>query len=371
LVVVQIALSLLVLACAGLCIRSVKKLQGLDPGFEPSRVVLMSFDLSLNDFKPARASEFYDRLLDRVRRVPGVEAASLSANTPLNGRVWRMSIARIEGAVLEPNEPSAEYNIIGPDYFRVLGASVLRGWEFSSIDSATSTKSVIVNEAFVRRYWPDQDPIGKRLFRHGPAREGTATEVVGVVGGIRSGKLTQAPGPAMYFPVSQWPELALTLTVRTGLEPSATIRALRSVVKSLDQNVPVFAVQTLEQQRSASLALERMAATLLGGFGALGLLLAALGIYGVLAYTVSRRTREIGVRMAVGAQVGDVLRLILREGIGLAAAGVVLGLIGAFGATRLLRGFLYEVMPLDPLTFTVVTLMLASIALPACHTEHG
>ncbi|HTH50063.1 MAG TPA: ABC transporter permease [Candidatus Limnocylindria bacterium] len=366
LVVFQIALSLLVLVSAGLCVRSLKKLQQLDPGFEPSRVVLMSFDLGLNNFSQPQAKAFYDRLLERVRTLPGVEAASLGFTTPLSGSSPGMSVERVDDYQAGPREhPVGDFNIVAGDYFRALGLPMLRGRDFNAADTASGPPVVIVNEAFARRYWPGQDALGKRIFQHG-ANGGTATEVVGVVGTTRSRRLTDAARPAFYFPFTQKPDLALTLAVRTGLEPTGTIAQLRALVKSLDGNIPVFSVRTLAEQKDGSLSLQRMAATLLGGFGVLALLLAGLGIYGVLAYSVSRRTREIGVRMALGAQVADVLELVLRQGIGLAGVGMGIGLAAAFGVTRLLRGFLYEVQPLDPVTFGSVAVLLAAVALFAC-----
>jgi len=366
LVVLQIALSLLVLVSAGLCVRSLRKLQQVDPGFEPSKVVLMSFDLGLNSYTPARAKEFYDRLLERVRTLPGVESAGLALVTPLSGWAPQTSVERVEGHQAGPRDhPFGEFNLVTDDYFRTLNLPLLRGRDFDAGDAATGASTVIVNEAFVNRYWPGQDVLGKRIFQHGP-NGGTPTEVVGVVRSTSSRTLTDAPRPALYFPVAQKPETALTLAVRTGLDPAATIAVLGELVKSLDANVPVFKVRTLAEQKDGSLALQRMAATLLGSFGVLALLLAALGIYGVLAYAVSRRTREIGVRMALGAQVADVLGLVLRQGLGLIAVGLLLGLAGAFGATRLLRGFLFEVQPLDPLTFATVVVLLAVVALFAC-----
>jgi predicted permease len=366
LVVLQVALSVLVLVSAGLCVRSLVKLQNIDPGFEPSRVVLMSFNLGLNNYTQPQATDFYKRLLERVRTLPGVEAAGFAANTPLNGSSWGMSLKRIEGYQHEGRGgPSADLNMISPDYFRTLGVPFLRGRDFNAADAANGASVVIVNDAFVRRYWPGQDPLGKRIYGHGP--NGTPPmEVVGVVETTRSRRLTDGPRPAMSFPLTQHPALALTLSIRTGLAPSTTISLLGGLVKSLDANVPAFGAHTLAQQKDSSLALQRMAATLLSGFGVLALLLAALGIYGVLAYAVSRRTREIGVRMALGAQVADVLRLVLRQGIGLTVAGLALGLVGAFWATRLLRGFLYEVKPLDPMTFVAVVVILVLVALAAC-----
>jgi putative ABC transport system permease protein len=228
-------------------------------------------------------------------------------------------------------------------------------------------KAVMVNSAFVKRYLPGQNAVGKRLYQHSFVGGGSEVwEVVGVTQSMSAWTVQDDPRPMMFRPIAQWPEKSLTLAVRTGLEPAATVSVLRELVKSLDAAVPVFGIRTLAQQKDGSLALQRMAATLLSGFGALALLLAALGIYGVLAYSVGRRTREIGVRMALGAQLADVLGLVLRQGLGLVTIGVVVGLAGAFAVTRLLRNFLYEVQPLDPLTFVSVVVVLAAVALLAC-----
>ena len=314
----------------------------------------------------AAGKDFYDRLLERARTLPGVEAASLGFTTPLSGRAPATSVERVEGYQPGPHEhPFGEFNIVANDFFRALGVPLLRGRDFTSTDAANGPPVAIVNDAFVRRYWPGQDALGKRIFQHGP-NGGTANEVIGVVETTRSRALTDSPRPALYFPLTQKSDLALSLVVRTGLEPSGTIALLRELVKSLDANVPVFGVRTMAQQKDGSLALQHMAAVSLSGFGVLALMLAALGIYGVLAYSVSRRTREIGVRVALGAQIADVLVLVLRQGIRLVATGVVLGLAGALAATRLLRGFLFEVQPLDPLTFVTVVVVLAVVAFFAC-----
>ena len=372
LVTFQVALSLLVLVGAGLCVRSLRKLQAVDPGFEPSRVVVMSFELEMNHYPLPRAKAFYDQLLDRVRSLPGVEAASLAKRAPLGGGSGSISIDRLDGYEKPPGEvPVARMNIVSADYFRTLGVQFLGGRDFRASDTAAAPKVLIVDESFVRRFWGAQDPLGKTVYLPGMGAP-TPMEVVGVVRSMRSQNLSEPPRPTMFFyaaqgfPTPQHYLQSLTLAVRTGLDPSATIAMLREVTKSIDPSVPAFNVKTLAQQRGESLSLQRLAATLLGAFGALALLLAALGIYGVLAYAVRRRTREIGIRMALGARVSDVLRLVLRQGVALTAAGLAVGVAGAAAGTRLLAGFLYGVKPLDPLTFAAVVVVLALTALLAC-----
>jgi predicted permease len=368
LVVLQVALSLLVLVGAGLCVRSLSKLQRIDPGFEPSKVVVMSFNLGLNNYSDAQAKDFYDRLFERVRTLPGVESASLSSATPLDGNRMGMSVERIEGYEhTGQGRPSADVNVVSPDYFRTLNVPVIAGRDFDATDGSSGVKAVIVNSAFVKRYLPGQNAVGKRLYQHSFIGGGSEVwEVVGVVQSMSAWRVQDDPRPMMFRPITQWPGKSLTLAVRTGLETAATVSVLRELVKSLDSAVPVFGIRTLAQQKNGSLALQRMAATLLSGFGVLALLLAALGIYGVLAYSVGRRTREIGVRMALGAQIADVLGLVLRQGLVLVTLGVAVGLAGAFAVTRVLRNFLYDVRPLDPLTFVVVVVVLAAVALLAC-----
>lgn len=368
LVVLQISLSVVVLVGAGLCVRSLIQLQRVDAGFEPSRVVLTSLDLGLNKYGDTQAQAFYETLLERIRTLPGVESASVATSTPLGGRTPGTSLERVEGFEPEPGRrPVADYNLAAPDYFRTLGIPLLQGRDFSARDTAQSTPVVIVNEEFVRRYFPDQNVVGRRIVQHGPDG-GIPTEVIGVVRTTQNRRLTDSPRPAIFFPVAQKPEQALarTVSIRTGVEARETQAQIRALVKALDPAVPVFGERTLAQQKLGSLALQRTAAWMLGGFGVLALLLAALGIYGVLAYSVSRRTREIGVRMALGAEMHDVLRLILRQGAGLVFAGLLVGVLAASGLVQGLRGFLFGVIPMDPLTFAGVILLLAVVGALAC-----
>ncbi len=370
LVVMQIALSLVVLISAGLFTRTLAGLQRVDPGFEPSRVVMLSLDLGLNHYDGVQSTSFYANLLERVRGLPGVEAASLSAASPLSGQTPGVGFRRVED--LEPKvgeHPWADVNFVSSDYFRTLGVRLLQGRDFNAGDTATSRKVAIVDEAFIQRYRGGKMSVGWHIYFGGndAGHNDEPVEIVGIVSCVHSRSLNDAPLRILFFPTVQNPQLDLTLTVRTGIEPAAAIGTLRELVKSLDANVPVFHVRTLEQQLSGSLAFQRLTTTLLNGFSLLTLLLVALGLYGVLAYSVSRCTREIGVRMALGAQIADIIRLVLQQGFSLVAWGVVLGLGGAVATATVLRSQLYGISPFDPAVFVAAALLLSLVSLLACY----
>jgi predicted permease len=367
LVVLQVGLSLLVLMGAGLCVRSLQKLQRIAPGFEPSKVVLMSFDLGLNGYTDQRVKQFPNELLERVRALPGIESASFSSATPLDGNQAGMSIDLEDYEKKQDEHPSADLNDITPGFFRTLSVPILAGRDFNAHDGQPGLKTVIVNNAFAARYWRGQNAVGKHLYpRASGTNQAESWEIVGIAGNMATHRVQEAAGPMMFRPLGQWRANTLTLSVRTAVAPSTVVPTLRGLVKLIDPNVPVFNVYTLEQQKDGALSLQRMAALLLSGFGALALLLAALGIYGVLAYWVSRRTREIGVRMALGAKIANVLTLVMRQGLALVATGMALGLCGALALTRLLRGFLYETATFDPLTFASVLVVLGVVSVLAC-----
>jgi macrolide transport system ATP-binding/permease protein len=364
LVVGQVALSLIVLIGAGLCVRSLQKLQAIDAGFDASKVLVMSADVSLSGYNNERGLQFYVTLLERIKTLRGVEAASLAAQLPLGTAI--SSTLKVEGYVPTPGEDlTSDFNIIGPDYFRTMKIPLLAGREFGPPDNTTALQVVVINETAARRYWPNQNPLGRRLIL-GRAPDEEVREIVGVVKDSKYRRLNEAVRPAIYVPFAQDYRANMALHVRTTGEPTAMLAAVRHEVQSLDASLPLYNIKTLEEQRNSSLYTTRLAATLLTVFGLLALLLAALGLYGVMAYAVNRRTREIGIRLALGAQGHNVLRQILAEGMTVVTVGVALGLAGAFALTRLMKTLLFGVTATDPLTFVLIAGLLLVVAMLAC-----
>jgi predicted permease len=368
LVVAQCALSLVVLIGAGLCLRSVRNLQTVATGFEPDRVVLASFDLPNAGYAPDRGTTFYQQLQERARALPGVESASLASSVVLDGQTPRISIERIEGYAIPPDEfVNLSYNIVTPGYFRTLNVPVLGGRDFEPADADASRSVVIINQTLAKTFWPDQDPVGRRIYLRDVKQGGEiAREVVGVVGDSKYRDLAEGATPMMFWPLTPSHRGPMTLHLLSSANPGALIAGVRTLFASLDSNVPLFNVLTLAQQQADSILFPRMAATCLSGVGLLGLLLAALGLYGVTALAVGQRRREFGIRIALGAQRSQLLRLVLKEGTYLVATGLGIGLLGGLTAAQVLRGFLFGVSPFDPLTFAGVSLVLGAAALLAC-----
>jgi predicted permease len=368
LVVAQVALSFLVLIGAGLCVRSLQRLQAIDAGFDPARTLVMSLNLSLSGYDEARGQIFYQQLVERVTGLPGVESASLAQLTPLSDDLLTRRTA-IEGYEPQPGEKmSFFYNVVGPRYFETLRTPLVSGRDFTPQDTAGAPQVVIINETLARRYFPNSDALGKRLifgaYRGSPIPL-QHLEIVGVVKDSKYLDLTEQPGRMMFLPLAQSYRPEVRLHVRTAQDPTAMAAAIRRETQKLDANLPVYNVKTLEEQKDRSLYAARLAATLLSVFGGLALLLASVGLYGVMAYVVGQRRREIGVRLALGARRRDVFGLVIKEGMALVAAGVALGLAGAIAGTRLLATFLYGVEPTDAATFIGVALLLAAVALLA------
>ncbi|HVE79926.1 MAG TPA: ABC transporter permease [Gemmatimonadaceae bacterium] len=365
LVVAEVALSVILVAGAALLLRSFQHLRQVDLGFRPQRLLAVQVMLP-----PSRGSEpefvtsFFRTLRDRVAALPGVESVALAHAHPLNPN-WTSGFA-IAGRDMPPpgQGPEANFRPVSPGYFRTAGIAFARGRDFTDHDVLRAPGVVIINEAFARRYFPGQDPIGQRLERGSAWFEGGAAtfEIVGLVAGERFNGPTGEQLPAMYFPHAQYPFTEMELIIRTKVEPATLTTAVRGEVWRLDRTLPVDNVRTLEEVAAQTVAVPRFNTALLAGFAALALLLAAVGVYGVLSYLVAQRAGEIGVRMALGADAARVLRMVLAEGVLLAGVGVAMGLVAALWTTRLLGSLLFGVSPTDPVTFAAVTLTLAAVA---------
>jgi putative ABC transport system permease protein len=366
LVVAQVALSLLLLIAAGLIVRSLQQTQMLGPGFEVENRITMSVDLGLQGYDEARGREFYKRLISRVESLPGVRAASYTSALPLNLDISASGIyAEGQPFTRVSDLPVLPHAGVWPRYFETMGIPLLEGRDFTMLDDKEESRFAIVNETFARRFWPGQNPIGKRLSRGGPDKP--RFEVIGVVKDGKYGTLGEDPQPFVYFPMAREYDHDVALVVNTGAEPQGMINTIRREVERLDANLPLYDVKTMSEHMRLSLFPLQAGAWAAGSFALLALLLAGLGIYGVMAYTVSQRTREIGLRMALGAGGGDVMRLVVRQGMWLALIGLAIGLAGALVLTRLMSSVLYGVSATDVVTFAGVTLLLGSVVLIACY----
>jgi len=366
LVVSQVSLSLLILICAGLTLRGLQRAQSLDPGFTPTQALEISFDLSLQGYDGPRSQEFKRRLLERVRALPGVQYAGLSKFVPLNLSVSSDPIY-VEGQPEQrgANVPMAMASKSSPGFLSALGTRLIQGRDFTEQDGESKQDVALVNETFARRFWAGQSALGKRFSYAGSA--GPWIEVVGVIQDGKYFSLNEEATPLVYTNIRAWIGGSLTMVARTTSEPQIAIAAIRREFRQLDATLPLYNVRTMVEHMALPLFPARVAATLLGGFGLLALALAAIGIFGVMAYAVTQRTREIGIRMALGAQAGGIFKLVVGQGLKLTAPGLGIGLACAFAGTRLMSGLLYGVSALDVVTFAGVSLLLALVALLACY----
>jgi predicted permease len=377
LVVTQVALSVVLLIAAGLFLRSLQQAQAIQPGFDAERIVTLPLNINLLRYTRTQGREFYRQVIERVEAIPGVEFASLARiaavsggssvrSLLIEGRAGSDNQFRSEGAgAASGDADSVSSNVIGPRYFQTMGIGLLQGRDFNAQDTEDHPRVVIVNEAFVRRHFPSEGVIGRRLSFNGP--EGPWREIVGVVRTSKYFSLGEAPTPVAYLPLPQNHETGMTLHVRSTVDPSTIVGAIRNETQALEKNLPLAAPETMSARIANSLYAARMAAILLAVFGALALLLASIGLYGVMAFAVSRRTRELGIRVALGARPADVFRLVLRQGMTLVIVGLVLGLVVAAMVTRLLTSFLYGVSTTDVFTFTAIPVLLTLVALLACY----
>jgi predicted permease len=368
LVVGEVALAMTLLIGAGLLIKSVAKLQRVSPGFDPDRV--LTFDLSLPDAKYPNDTvrqQFFQSMIERVSHVPGVVAVGGTSVMPFGGS-WSTGSFNVEGYQRLPNQPGpwGDIRTVTPDFFRTMRIPLLQGRSFGTQDIRGAQRVAVVDEEFVRKYYRGQNPIGKRLSFSDQPKESDYISIVGVVGHTMHEALDAKPRIQLYLSYAQTPNRSsMSVAVRTTGDPLLMARPVREAIHSVDKDMPLSNVNSMDDLLESSLGQRRLSMILLGAFSAIAMLLASIGIYGVLAYSVTQRSRELGIRMALGAARGRVLRLVIGQGMVLALIGIAIGLVGAFALTRLLGAQLYSITPTDPGTFVGVSLLLAAIALVA------
>ncbi|MEK6410064.1 MAG: ABC transporter permease, partial [Acidobacteriota bacterium] len=366
LVVSEIALSLVLLVGAGLIIKSFVRLGQVNPGFDSRDVLTMRLSLPAAQYPDGRRrAVFFQQVIQRLQSLPGAQSAGAVSRLPLtpgnSGRGLTIEGWQDDGS---GNSPSADYRVISPDYFRSMGIPLSKGRDFTDRDTSDAARVGIVNEAMARRYWPDEDPLGKRLRIDDD--DDPWMEIVGVVADVKHFGLDSQSRTELYVPCSIDPWPFMTIVVRGGSGSAGLANAMRNEVWAVDKDLPVPDIKTMEQLLSDSVARRRFNMLLLGIFGGVALVLAAVGIYGVMSYSVTQRTHEIGIRMALGARQSDVLKLVVGQGMALALVGVGIGLAAAFALTRVLTSLLFAVDATDPATFVIISILLAGVALAAC-----
>jgi predicted permease len=370
LVAFQVGLSLVLLIGAGLAVRTMQKIVAIDRGFDTDHRLLMSLDLSIQGYSAEAGRAFYEQLIKQLESTPGVISASFAKTVPPNDWSDRMSV------FYEGQEPSPETlrgseelgirtdaNRVAPRYFQTLNIRLLQGRDFSEADRANAPAVAIVNESLAERLWPGESPIGKRLaapFFNDPRRP--PVEIIGLVRDTRHRTLLADAPPILYLPVLQAYDGRTTLVIHTTGEPASMIETIHNAVAEVAKNLPLFAVKSMAEQVATTLWQQRMAASLIGIFGGLALVLAAIGLYGVIAHSVTQRTREIGIRMALGADSTNIVGLVVKQGLRLAATGVLMGVVAAMALTRLMSSLLYEVSATDPTTFIIAAVALIAVA---------
>ena len=366
-VIAEVALSLVLLISAGLMVKSLLRLQRADLGFNPERLLKLELPLPAGRYAEARQKvAFLDQALERLNALPGVEAASFSNNLPL--RTPNRALFTIEGRPLpaRDNLPAAADFVVSPQYFNSIGVTLRAGRMFDDRDKAEAPAVGVISDTAAQRFWPNENPIGKRIRLGSLESRAAWLEIIGVVPDVRQELSAEPNYPALYRPLAQAPQNFGWLLARTATEPLNSVAAIRREIAALDKGQPLAGIATMRQFVAEAAWGQRFFTKLMGLFGALALGLAALGIYGVIAYTVTQRTNEIGVHIALGAQSSDILWLILKQGLKLILAGAVIGLLGALGATQLLAGLLFGISARDPLTFALVAVALIAVALLAC-----
>jgi putative ABC transport system permease protein len=366
-VVAEIALALILLIGSGLMIKSFLKLQEVDPGFNAENLLSVKVLLPETKYKePYQLTAFFNQALARIRQLPGVKDASAASYLPFTGLAAATGFT-IEG-VPPPTtgrKPGVDVRVIDPNFFRTMGIPLLKGRTFTEREATEQSNVVIINETMARQYWPGQDPIGKRVSIE-MSDPVVPTEIIGVVGNVKHEGLDTDVRALAYWPHPQLPYSFMNLIVRAESDPSNLVGAIEREVQAIDKDQPITDVRTMDQLLSESVSRMRFSASLLSIFAGLALLLAAVGIYGVISYSVTQRTHEIGVRMALGARGSDVLRMVVGQGMLLALIGVAIGMIASFALTRVISSLLFGVSATDPITFGGIALLLTGVAFLAC-----
>jgi putative ABC transport system permease protein len=364
-VISEVALSLVLLVGAGLLVESLRRLQKVDPGFRSDHLLTLSFRLPPTRYPEGEpVAAFFRAAIANVRAIPGIESAALVRAVPLSGNFGSSGYV-VEGRP-EPapgQEPPAGTNIVTPDYFRTMGIPLESGRDFTDHDDASAPPVAVVGKTLARQAWPGEDPLGKRLRLAGTDRWLT---VVGVVGDVKHRRLSEPPQAQIYTAHYQDPKIFVCVVARTASEPMGLAAPLREAIWAVDKDQPVWSVMAVAGLREDALAPTRFLLSLLGAFAGLALLLAGIGIYGVLSYAVAQRTQEIGIRVALGARGAQVVRLVVGQAMALVLAAIALGLLGAALLSRLMQGLLFEVRPVDPVTFAAAASALAAVGLVAC-----
>jgi putative ABC transport system permease protein len=367
----EIAVALILLVGAGLMVKSLYRLMSVDPGFKTDRILTMEMDLRTAQYdKHPAILNFWEQLLARVRVLPGVEGAALGTHVPLTDSHGRSDIT-IEGMPLpKPGSfPHPDEHAVSPGYLKTLGVPLLRGREFTDTDTENAPAVGMINAMIAKQFFPNQDALGKRFMFGRPSAD-RAPKWITIVGVTTDTKLYGLANPArleVYLPFRQAVSGAMDLVVKSAADPASLTSAIRGAVASIDKDQPIFAIATMQQLVKDSVSTRRVTLILLGIFSALALVLAAIGIYGVISYSVAQRTHEIGIRMALGADGGGVLRMIFAQGVKIAGAGVIIGLAASLGLTRLMAKLLFSVSAADPLTFAAVAIVLVAVAMLACY----
>src|SRR5581483_1864193 len=386
LVIAEVALTFVLLVGAGLLLLSFHRLMQVNPGFEVDRV--LTFHISFPEGKYQTVEQevlFCQALREKLRALPGVRAASLASQNsiPLHEGGWDMRFV-IEGRPEPPPhlQPSLQFHLVAPDYFQAMGIPLLQGRDFTEQDNREHLKgtssgnewgagldSIIIDEEFAKRYWPNQNPLGQRVrIPWGEREKQPVATIVGVVGRVKENRLSERGGLVQaYFPIYQQTVGNMAVVVKTASDPAALLGTVRQQVSQLDPALPIFGISTMKEMREHNVAPDTLNLLLLGGFAVLALVLAIIGLYGLLSFTVTQREREIGVRVALGAQRFAVLNLVVGQGMRLALIGAFIGLLGSLALTRILTSVLFKVAPTDPLTIVTVTLTLCVVALMACY----